>query len=171
MKRRTLVAALVIALVLCGCSKSEHDKTTADLDPRMELETPRLVASENTDARQESETSGSTKVRILLPNVVYEFGRRGGENCTVTRAESSLDGTFHFEWESPEDASWTAAEVIGVVMSALRGHDGYVGDLELVRTYAGGSRRISISHADYSEFASARINDDGFLEKCGLEGY
>ena len=32
MKRRTLVAALVIALVLCGCSKNEHDETTADAD-------------------------------------------------------------------------------------------------------------------------------------------
>lgn len=169
MKRRTLVAALVIALVLCGCSKSEHDETTANFDPRAELETPRLAASENTDAHQESETSGSTKTRILLPNVVYEFGRRGGEDCTVTRAESSLDGTFHFEWESPNDASWTAGEVIAAVMSALRGHDGYVGDLELVRTYAGGSRRISISHADYSELASGRINDPAFIKKHRLE--
>lgn len=166
MKRRTLVIALVIALVLCGCSKSEHDETTADFDPRMELETPRLVASPDTSAHPES------RIAEIGPRVhggvLAEFARRGGGECVLTRAESSVDGIFHFEWESPNDTSWTRGEVLGAVMSVLRGYDGYVGGFEIVRTYAGESRRISINHADYNAWLDGKINDPVFLERCGL---
>ena len=65
MKRRTLVITLIIALVLCGCSKSEHDETTADFDPRMELETPRLVASPDTSAHPESRIAETEPEREL----------------------------------------------------------------------------------------------------------
>lgn len=155
MKTRMLIIALVIALVLCGCSKSEDGKSSADFDPRAEVARPQLL--------EQVATRPAIHGRVLS-----EFARRGGGECVVTRAES-VDGVFHFEWESPKDVSWTAAEVIGAIMSVLRGYNGYVGGLEIVRTYVGGSRRISISHADYSEFVEARINDPAFIEKHQLE--
>lgn len=165
MKTRIVVITLIIALVLCGCSKSEDGESSADFDPRVEMARPRLVNQDET-AHQESRIA-ETGPKVHR-GVLVEFARRGGGDCIVARAESSDDGIFHFEWESPNDASRTAGEVIGAIMSVLRGYDGYVGGLEIVRTYAGGSRRISISHADYSEFVEGRINDPAFIEKHQL---
>lgn len=169
MKTRIFAITFLVAVMLCGCSKSEHDESTADFDPRMELERPRLVASQNTDAHQESETSGSTKIRILLPNVVYEFGRRGGEDCTVTRAEE-IHGVICFEWTSFDNSNIYCApgEVLAAVMSVLRGYSGQVNGLELVRTFGTDVKRFSVTGTDYHAFAEGRINDDGFLEKYGL---
>ena len=165
MKTRTVIIAIVIAFLLCGCSKTEDRESSADFDPRVEVARPRLVNQDET-AHQESRIA-ETGPKVHR-GVLAEFARRGGGDCIVARAESSDDGIFHFEWESPNDASWTPGEVIGAIMSVLRGYDGYVGGLEIVRTYAGESRRISISHADYSEFVEGRINDPTFLAKYGL---
>lgn len=149
--RICFIVAVLGLFALAGCSAdSEYEPPETSLEapaPTVEIET-------------------SPKVH---GGVLAEFARRGGGDCILTRAESSVDGVFHFEWESPRNASWTAGEVIGAVMSVLRGYDGYVGGLEIVRTYAGGSRRISINHADYSEFVEGRINDPAFIEKHQLE--
>ena len=155
MKAGIVVITLIIALVLCGCSKSEDVESAADYDPRAEVARPQLLEQVATRP-------------VVHRGVLSEFARRGGGECVVTRAES-VDGVFHFEWESPKDLSWTAAEVVGAIMSVLRGYDGYVGGLEIVRTYVGGNRRVSISHADYSEFVEGRINDPAFVEKHQLE--
>ena len=155
MNRKVLVVVFLIALMLHGCSPNKDEESTADFDPRAEVARPELLEQVATRP-------------AIHGGVLSEFARRGGGECVVTRAES-VDGVFHFEWESPKDLSWTAAEVVGAIMSVLRGYDGYVGGLEIVRTYVGGNRRVSISHADYSEFVEGRINDPAFVEKHQLE--
>ena len=100
--------------------------------------------------------------------VLAEFARRGGGECVLTRAESSVDGIFHFEWESPKDHGWIRGEVMAAVMSVLRGYDGYVGGFEIVRTDAEGKDHITIAGADYNAWLDGKINDPTFLEKCGL---
>ncbi len=159
MKTRTLVIALVIALVLCGCSKSENVESTADYGPSAEVARPELAVPAQEVATRPAVDGG----------VLSEFARRGGAECIVTRAES-VDGIFHFEWESPEDRSWARGEVMAAVMSVLRGYGGYVGGFEIVRTHSEGSNRITIAGTDYNAWLDGAINDPVFLERCGL-GY
>ena len=155
MKGKALSLALILTLLFCGCSGEEAD-STADFDPRAEVARPELL--------EQVETRPAIHGRVLS-----EFARRGGGECVVTRAES-VDGVFHFEWESPKDHSWIRGEVMAAVMSVLRGYDGYIGDFEIVRTDAEGKDHITIAGTDYNAWLDGTINDPVFLERCGL-GY
>jgi len=95
MKTRTLVIALVIAFVLCGCSKSENVESAADHDPRVEVALPELDAdyeSRVAEAEAEIETEYMRLPDGTLGRVIN--GDHDGYSYWYVEPGEGRDGMF-----------------------------------------------------------------------------